>query len=194
MSFETISCGFQRKMGLKLTHFFLVPSSSGGGNKWLEMGRNFWRRKLIEPGLVTGVLELPFLDGHIDDKADDAVNQGSHDAHQRFHGRPAKRTDGGFSQDGIIILEGAVGSFGCRSQTVQPAEPFRSSGDFQKQAGSLRNRNMGGKAEQFRSMGAIPVEIKNGRVFGLRTLLEAGKGKPVSGGIESIGAHGKVAV
>jgi len=50
------------------------------------------------------------------------------------------------------------------------------------------------KAEQFRAMGAIPVEFENGRVLGLHTLLEAGKGKPLSGGIESIGAHGKVAV
>lgn len=181
-------------MGLKLTHFFLVASSSSGGNKRFKVGRDLGGRKLIEPGLVTGVLELPFLDGHIDDKADDAVNQGSHDSHERFHGRPAKRTDGGISEDGVVLLEGAIGSFGCRSQTVQPAVTFRASGDFQKQAGSLGNGNMGGESEQFGSMGAIPVEIENGRVFGLHTLLEAGKGKPLSGGIESIGAHGKVAV
>lgn len=43
-------------------------------------------------------------------------------------------------------------------------------------------------------MGAIPVEFKNGRIFGLHALLEAGKGKPLSGGIESIGTHGEVAV
>jgi hypothetical protein len=77
---------------------------------------------------------------------------------------------------------------------MQLAVTFRSPGDFQQQTGALGNRNMGGKAEQFRSMGAIPVEFKNGRVFGLRTLLEAGKGKPLSGGIKSIGTHGKVAV
>jgi len=106
------------------------------------MRRNLGRRKLIEPGLVTGVLELSLLDGHIDGEADDAIQQGSHDAQQRFHGRPAKRTDGGVSQDGIILLEDAVGSFGCGSQAVQLAEPFRSSGDFQQQTGSLGNRNM----------------------------------------------------
>ena len=194
MSFETLSCGFQRKMGLKQTHFFLMLYSSSSGNKWLKVGWDLRRRELIEPGLVVGVLELPFLDGHIDDKADDAVNQGGHDTHQRFHGRPAKRTDGGISEDGVVLLEGAVGSFGCRSQTVQLTVTFRSSGDFQQQAGSLCNRNMGGKAEQFGSMGAIPVEFKNGRIFGLHALLEAGKGEPLIGGIESIGARGKVAV
>jgi len=194
MSFETVSRGFQRKMKLKRRHCFLMPYASGGGNKWLKVGRDLRRRKLIEPGLVAGVLELPLLDGDIDGKADDAVNQGSHDSHQRFHGRPAKRTDGGFSQDGVVLLEGAVGSFGCRAQAVQLAETFRSSWDFQKQAGSLGNGDMGRKAEQFRTMGAIPVQFKNGRVFGLHALFEAGKGKPLSGGIESIGTHGKVAV
>jgi len=43
-------------------------------------------------------------------------------------------------------------------------------------------------------MGAIPVQFEDGRIFGLHTLLEAGKGKPLSGGIESFGTHGKVAV
>ena len=74
------------------------------------------------------------------------------------------------------------------------AERTRSSGDFDIQAGPFGNRNMGGKAEQFRAMGAIPVEFKNGRIFGLHALLEAGKGEPLIGGIESIGTHGKVAV
>jgi hypothetical protein len=43
-------------------------------------------------------------------------------------------------------------------------------------------------------MGAVSAEFENGRVFGLHALLEAGKGKPLSGGIESIGTHRKVAV
>ena len=158
------------------------------------MRRNLGRRKLIEPGLVTGVLELSLLDGHIDGEADDAIQQGSHDAQQRFHGRPAKRTDGGVSQDGIILLEGTVGSFGCRSQAVQLAEALGSSWDFQKEARSLGNRNMGGKAQLFRTMGAIPVQFKNGRISGLHALLEAGKGKSLSRGIESIGTRGKAAV
>ena len=75
MSSETVSCGFQRKMRVKRRHCFLVPYSSGGGNKWLKVGRDLGGRKLIEPGLVTGVLELPFLDGHIDGKADDAIQR-----------------------------------------------------------------------------------------------------------------------
>ncbi len=194
MSFEALACGFQRKMKSKRPHLFLVPYSSGGGNKWLEVGRDLGRRKLIEPGLVTSSLELTLLNGHIENKPADSIQQGGYAAHQRFHRCSAKRTDGRFSQDGIVFLEGAVGSFGCGSQAVQLAEAFRSSGDCQKQAGSLGNRDVGGKAELFRAMGTISVQFKNGRIFGLHTLLEAGKGKPLSGGIESIGTHGKVAV
>ena len=77
---------------------------------------------------------------------------------------------------------------------MQLAEPFGSSGDFQKEARPLGNRNMGGKAELFRAMGTILVQFKNGGISGLHTLLEARKGKPLSRGIESIGTRGKVAV
>ena len=58
----------------------------------------------------------------------------------------------------------------------------------------LGNRNMGGKTELFRAMGAIPVELENGRIFGLHALFEAGKGQPLGDGFESIGAHGKAAI
>ena len=149
---------------------------------------------MIEPMFISGSLELPFLDGHIDGKADDAVNQGSHDSHKRDYGSPAQGSDRRLAQDGVILLEGAVGSFGCRSQAVQLAVTLRASGDFQKQTGVLGNGDMGGKAELFRAMRAIPVEFENGRVFGLYALLETGKGKPLRGGIESIGTRGKVAV
>ena len=135
---------------------------------------------------ISGSLELPFLDGHIDDKANDTIHQGSHDAHQRDYGSPAQGSDGRFAEDGIVFLEGAVGSFGCRSQAMQLAVTLRASGDFQKQAGVLGNRDMGGKAELFRAMRAIPVELENGRVFGLHALLEAGKRKPLRCSIPSI--------
>ena len=194
MDSGTVSRGFQRKMGLKWRHFFLWHSFSGGGNKGFEVERDLGRRKLIEPVIISRSLELPFLDGHIHDKSHDTIHQGSHDAHQRDYGSPAQGSDGRFAEDGIVILEGAVGSFGCRSQAVQVAEALGSSGDFQKQARPLGNRNMGGEAELFRAMGTIPVQFKNGRIFGLHALLEAGKGKPLGGGIESIGTHGKVAV
>ena len=42
----------------------------------------------------------------------------------------------------------------------------------------LGNWDVGGKAELFRSMGAVPVQFKDGRIFGFHALLEAGKGKP----------------
>ena len=175
-------------------HFVLGASSSGGENKWLEVGWNLGGRKPIEPGLVTGGLELPLLDGHIENKPGYAIQQGSYYGHQRFHRRPAQRTGGGFAQDGIVIFDGTVGSFGCRSQAVQLAEALGSSWDFQKEARSLGNRNMGGKAQLFRTMGAIPVQFKNGRIFGFHALLEAGKGKSLSCGIKSIGTGGKAAV
>ena len=188
MSFETVSCGFQRKMRFKRRHFFLVASSSGGGNKWLEVGRDLGRRKLIEPGLVTGSFELTLLNGHIEEKPAYAIQQGCYYAHQRFHRCSAKRTDGGVAQDGIVLLEGAVGSFGCGSQAMQLAVTFRASGDFQKQARVLGNGNVSGKTKLFGSMGTIPEKFDNGRVFGLHALLEAGKGKPLRGGIPSIAA------
>ena len=71
---------------------------------------------------------------------------------------------------------------------------LRASGDFQKQAGVLGNRDMGGETELFGSMRTIPVQFDNGRVFGLYALLEAGKGKPLSGSIPSIGTRGKATV
>ena len=77
---------------------------------------------------------------------------------------------------------------------MQLAVTLRASGDFEKQAGVLGDGDMGGKTELVGTMRAIPIEVENGRVFGLHTLLEAGKGKPLSRGIESIGTRGKVAV
>jgi len=71
---------------------------------------------------------------------------------------------------------------------------LRASGDFQKQAGVLGNRDMGGETELFGPMRTIPVQFDNGRVFGLHALLEAGKGKPLSGSIPSIGTRGKATV
>jgi hypothetical protein len=71
---------------------------------------------------------------------------------------------------------------------MQLAVTFRASGDFQKQARVLGNGNVSGKTKLFGSMGAIPEKFDNGRVFGLHALLEAGKGKPLRGGIPSIAA------
>ena len=76
---------------------------------------NLGRRKLIEPMLVSGSLELPFLDGHIDGEAKDAIDQGGHDSHERDHGSAAQGSDRRLPRNGIVLLEGASGSFGCRS-------------------------------------------------------------------------------
>ncbi len=192
--FETISCGFQKKIRLKRGHFFLAPYDSGGGNIGLEVGRDFGRRELIEPMLVSRCLELPFLHGHIDDKPEDAIKKRCDNSHLGNHGGAAQRPRWRRAQNGIVILESAVGSFRCRSQAMQLAVTVRASGDFQQQARVHGNRDMGGKTELFRSMGTVPVQFEDGRVFGFHTLLETGKGKPLSGGIPSIGTRGKVAV
>ena len=55
---------------------------------------------------ISGSLELPFLDGHIDDKANDTINQGGHDSHERDYGSPAQGYDRRLEQDGIILFEG----------------------------------------------------------------------------------------
>ena len=143
---------------------------------------------------ISGSLELFLLDGYIDDKPEDTVKQRRDNAHLGNHGGAAQRPRRRLAQDGIVILESAVGSFRCRSQAMQLAVTFRASGDFQQQARVTGDGSMSGKTELFRSMGAIPVEVENGRVFGLYALLEAGKGKPLSCSIKSIGTRGKVAV
>ena len=92
---------------------------------------------------ISGSLELPFLDSHIDGKANDTIQQSGHDSHGRDYGSPAQGSDRRLAQDGVILLESAVGSFGCRSQAMQLPVTFRASGDFQKQAGVLGNGDMG---------------------------------------------------
>ena len=97
-------------------------------------------------------------------------------------------------EDGVVILEGAIGPFRRGAQAVQLPVTFGSSGDFEKETGSLGNGDMGGKAEASGVMGAVPIEFEDGRVFGFHALLEAGEGKPLSGGIESVGASREATV
>ena len=104
----TVSGGFQCQEGLKRRHFLLAPDSSGGIHKRFEVRRDLGRRKLIEPMFISGSLELPFLDGHIGDKAEDTVQQGGHDSHEREYGSPAQGSDRRLAQDGIILLEGVL--------------------------------------------------------------------------------------
>jgi len=144
MGSGTVAGGFWRKKGLKQRHLFLAPLSSGDLNKRFEVRGNLGRRKLIEPMFTSGSLELPVLDGHINDKANDTINQGSHDSHERDHGSPAQGSDRRLAQDGIVFLEGAVGSFGCRSQAMQLAVTLGAPGDFEKQARVLGNGDKGG--------------------------------------------------
>jgi len=86
MSSGTVAVRFRRGNGLNRRHFFLAPDSLGGVEKRFKVRRNLGRRKLIEPMSVPCSLELPSLDRHIDDKAKDAIDQGSHDSHERDHG------------------------------------------------------------------------------------------------------------
>jgi hypothetical protein len=107
---------------------------------------------------------------------------------------PGEENGRRLAQDGIVILEGAVGSFRCRLQAMQLAISFRASRDFQAQAGLLSNRNMSGLPQAMGAMRTVAVQIQNNGIPGLYGLLETGKGKPLSRGIESIGTRGKVAV
>lgn len=75
MNSETAFYSFRRQKGSNGPQFFLGPYSSGGGNKWFEVGRYLGRGKPIELGFVTNSLELLFLDGQIDDKSEDTIQQ-----------------------------------------------------------------------------------------------------------------------
>ena len=149
---------------------------------------------MIDPGLVTCGPELPFVDGDIENKPADTIEQSGNDAHERFDGGAAERAGGRFEQDGVVILEGAVGSFGCRAQGVQLPVSFGASGDFEKETGPSGNGDVGGEAELFRSMGAVAEEFEDGRIFGFDALLEAGEGEPLGCGVESVGARWEVTV
>jgi len=98
------------------------------------------------------------------------------------------------AKDGVIFLERAVGSFGGRTQRMQLAIPLCASRNFQSETGMLCNRHMGGIAKLMGAMKAIAVKIEIGRKIGFNALLEAGKGKPLSGRIKTVRPGGKMAV
>ena len=97
----------------------LQINTSAGLHEGLQMSRNLGRRELIEPMSVSGGLEFPLLDCDIEDKTCDAVDQGSDDSHLGEDCSTPKRSDRRTAKDGIVVFERAVGSLGCRSQSVQ---------------------------------------------------------------------------
>jgi hypothetical protein len=67
------------------------------------------------------------------------------DAHQEDNDRTAVRLDGWLPQDGIVILEGAVGSLGCGTEGMQFTIAFRASG-FHRSAGGAEQSRRGWKS------------------------------------------------
>lgn len=77
-------------------------------NKKLRVRKDLRRRKLIEPVLFSRQLVLPFLDSHIDDKANDTIDQSGYDPPST---RPQKPDTGDRTGVRADFFEGAVGSF-----------------------------------------------------------------------------------
>ena len=79
----------------------------------LQMNRNLWRRKLVEPIVVPGGLGLPFLDHTIEDKAYNTINQRDNNSYLRTNRTP-ERPDRRFVQNSNVFLERIIGSFGSQ--------------------------------------------------------------------------------
>jgi hypothetical protein len=169
-------------------------NASAGFDETFQMSGNLRRRKPIEPELVARGLELPLLDCVAQDKTSDAIDQGGHDTHLGNIGRTPERSDRRFMQNSTLLLERAVSPLSCRSQSVQLAVSFRSSGDFKNRTRMLSNRDMSGKSEPIGTMRTVPVKIETGRKLGFDALLEAGKRNPLSGRVKTIRPSGKMAI
>ena len=96
----------------RATGWGLQPNASAGFDERMEVGGNLRRRELIKPVLVPCPLELALLNGSVEDKAGDTIDQCCNDAHQRDNGCATERPDWGFAQDGVIVFECTVGSLG----------------------------------------------------------------------------------
>lgn len=172
----------------------LQQNTSAGFHERSQMNGNLGRRELIKPVFVASSLELPFFDRNVQNKARDTVKQCGNDAHLGCHGRTPKRSDRRLAKDGIILLERAVGSFGCRAQGMQLPIPLRTSGDLQDKTRMLSNRNMRGITKPIRTMRTFAVKIKIGRRIGFHALLETGERKALGSGIKAIRSSGKMTV
>jgi hypothetical protein len=119
---------------------------AGDLNKRLKVSRNIWRRKLVSPFLIAGGLKFAFCNDPVDKEARNTIDQQRNDSQLRNNRRAAKRPNGRFAEDGKVFFEGAIGSFGSRTQSKKLAKALGSSWDFQNKAGMLSDRNVSGIA------------------------------------------------
>ena len=121
-----------------------------------------------------------------------AIDQGGNGAHLGYHSGTAERPGRWPAKNGIVHLERAVGSLGCRTEGMQLLITIGPSRDFEDEPGVLSNRDMTRKAEALRTMGAIPVEFEIRGETGFDALLETGEGKPTCCRIETVGTSEEV--
>lgn len=160
----------------------------------MEERGDLGRRELIEPVLIPGGFELTLLDRNVQDKARDAIDQSGNDAHLCDGSCPTERHNRRLSEDGLVVLEGAVGALGRGAESVQLVITLGASGDFQDKPGMLGDGDVSRKAEAIAAMRTIPVEIEIGRKTGLEALLEAGEGEPFRHRVEAVRPAEEMAV
>ena len=90
-------------------------NASAGLEEGLEESRNLGRGKMVKPLFIPSFFELAFFNRDVEDKIHNAVNQCGNDAHLGDSGSASEGANRRFAKDGIIFLEGTVGSFGCRT-------------------------------------------------------------------------------
>jgi hypothetical protein len=90
-----------------------LPTSelAGDFDERLKVSRDIRRRELISPYLIASSFKFPIFDNAVDEKTNNAVNQGSNYGQLGNNGSPVKRTNG-LAEDGKIFFKSAVGSLG----------------------------------------------------------------------------------
>ena len=191
MSTEEMARRLLSKAGLRQGY---QQNTSAGFHERSQMSGNLGRRELIKPVFVASSLKLPFFDRNVQNKARDTVKQCRNDAHLGYHRRTPKRSDRRLAKDAIILLERAVGSFGCRAQRMQLPIPPRASGNLQNKTRIPRDGNMRAITKPIRTMRTFAVKVKIGSRIGFHALLEAGERKPLSRRVKPIRPRGEMAV
>ena len=153
----------------------LQQNTSAGFYERLQMSGDLGRRELIKPVYVSRSLVFPFLDGNIEDQSRDTVKQRGNHAHLGYHRRSPKRPGQRLAKNGVILLERAVGSFGCRAQSMQVPIPFRASGDLQDETGTLSNRHISRESRPVGTMRKVPAKLKSGSKLRFHSSLETGE-------------------
>jgi hypothetical protein len=129
---------------------------AGDFDEKFKVSRNIRRRMLISPYLIAGSLKFPIFDNAVDEKTNNAINQGRNDGQLGNNGSSVKRTNGRLADDGKVFFKSAVGSLGNRTKCKQAAMPLGTSRNFKNKTWMLRDGNMRGIAKQLRTMRPRP--------------------------------------